>query len=249
MLISPKHLNRLWGVNPKSVVHVGAHHAEELENYSLAGWGPVTWIEAQPLKVAYLATRIPPNHKLIHAAVWDVDGEIMNLKIMTNTESTSLLSLGTHASEYPSIHLSHTIPVTTSTLEKLLIESCVPELLALDIQGVELRAIKGYGTKISKVKWIYCEVNRAELYEGCCLVSDIDEYLSQFGFQRMVTRWSVYDWGDALYENKAYAKKRSLVQRALSAALLASWKAKSPLANLRRLLSKQMQHSNFTSIQ
>ncbi len=249
MLISPKRLNRIWGVNPQSIVHVGAHHAEELESYALAGWGPVTWIEAQPLKVAYLATRIPPHHKLIHAAVWDVAGESMNLKIMTNTESTSLLSLGTHSSEYPSIRLSHTIPVTTSTLENLLNESWVPELLALDIQGVELRAIKGYGIKISKVKWIYCEVNKAELYNGCCLVADIDEYLSQFGFQRVVTRWSVYDWGDALYENSTYTKKRSLVQRVLSIALKASWKAKSPLTNLRRLLSKQVQHSSFTSIQ
>ena len=156
MLIPVKVVKKYWGVNPQTIVHVGAHNAEELEDYELAAWGPVTWIEAQPQKAIALLERIPSNHKIIEAAVWDIADVELSLNIMTNTESTSLLNLGTHAAEHPSVQLSHTIPVKTKTLTQLLNGLPAPELISLDIQCVELRAIKGYGRKIAEVKWNYC---------------------------------------------------------------------------------------------
>lgn len=202
MLVSVNELKRFWGVTPNSLVHVGAHNAEELEAYTKAGWHSVTWIEAQPDKVSQLARIIPSHHKLIEAAVWDIDDVSMDLNIMTNTESTSLLNLGTHATEHPEVVLESTIKVNTKTLSTLIPENNVPELLTLDIQGVELRALKGYKKSLGEVNWIYSEVNCRELYEGCGLVWDLDEYLSQFGFKRVVTKWSDHGWGDALYVNK-----------------------------------------------
>jgi FkbM family methyltransferase len=233
-----KVLKKYWGVNPQTIVHVGAHNAEELEEYKLAGWGPVTWIEAQPQKAEQLLSRIPSNHRLIEAAVWDVSGVDLNLNIMTNTESTSLLNLGTHSSEHPTVHLSHTIPVKTKTLGELLADSPVPELMALDIQGVELRAMKGYGSSISEVKWIYCEVNKAELYEGCCLISEIDEYLSQFGFKRAVTRWTTHKWGDALYENKNLVASQKMGEKLATIALFAAWAFNSTLMRVKQIFRK-----------
>lgn len=203
MLISAHELKKFWGVAPKSLVHVGAHNAEELDSYTSAGWNSVTWIEAQPDKIKQLATIIPGHHKLIEAAVWDSDDVHMELKIMTNTESTSLLSLGTHAEEHPEVVLESTISVTTKTLSSLISEDCIPEMLALDIQGAELRALRGFEKALSKVSWIYSEVNRRELYEGCGLVGELDKYLSCFGFKRVASKWSDHGWGDALYANKS----------------------------------------------
>lgn len=238
MLIPVKVLKKFWGVNPQTIVHVGAHNAEELEEYRIAGWGPVIWIEAQPQKAAQLLGRIPSNHRLIEAAVWDVSGVDLNLNIMTNTESTSLLDLGTHSAEHPTVHLSHTIRVKTKTLGELLGGSPAPELIALDIQGVELRAMKGYGSAISEVKWIYCEVNKAELYKGCCLISEIDEYLSQFGFRRVVTRWTTHNWGDALYENSNLVAPRKLGQILVTIAVYVAWGFKSALSRVKRSIRK-----------
>jgi len=202
MLVSVNELKKYWGVAPDTLVHVGAHKAEELEAYTNAGWNTVTWIEAQPDKVKQLATIIPNHHKLIEAAVWDADDAIMDLKIMTNTESTSLLNLGTHAEEHPEVVLKSTIRVTTKTLGTLIPENNIPEMLALDIQGVELRALKGFEKALDRVNWIYSEVNRRELYEGCSLVWERDKYLSKFGFKRVLSKWSDHGWGDALYVNK-----------------------------------------------
>jgi FkbM family methyltransferase len=238
VLIPVKVLKRFWGVNPQTIVHVGAHNAEELEAYKNAGWGPVTWIEAQPQKAAELVNRIPTSHKLIEAAVWDVAGVDLKLNIMTNTESTSLLNLGTHSAEHPTVHLSHTIPIKTKTLAELLSGLPAPELIALDIQGVELRAMRGYGSKISEVKWIYCEVNKAELYEGCCLISEIDEYLSQYGFIRSATRWTTHNWGDALYENRNLVGSRSIINRLSVLSIHGSWGIRSFLMRTKGLIRK-----------
>jgi hypothetical protein len=175
---------------------------------------------------------------LIEAAVWDIAGVDLNLNIMTNTESTSLLNLGTHSAEHPTVHLSHTIPIKTKTLEELLRGLPAPELIALDIQGVELRAIRGYGSKISEVKWIYCEVNKAELYEGCCLISEIDEYLSQYGFMRSATRWTTHNWGDALYENRHLIGSRSTINRLSVLFIQASWGIRSLLVRIKGLIRK-----------
>jgi FkbM family methyltransferase len=238
VLIPVKVLKKFWGVNPQTIVHVGAHNAEELEDYERAAWGPVTWIEAQPQKVLALLKRIPSNHKIIEAAVWDIADVELNLNIMTNTESTSLLNLGTHADEHPSVQLSHTIPVKTKTLTQLLNGLPAPELIALDIQGVELRAIKGYGSKIAEVKWIYCEVNKAELYEDCCLISEIDEYLSKYSFRRAVTRWTAHNWGDALYENQNLVNPRKFGQLYLILALYIPWGFSSLIMQIKVLANK-----------
>lgn len=238
MLIAVQVLKKYWGVNPQSIVHVGAHNAEELETYALANWGPVTWIEAQPEKVKNLSKRIPTTHKLIEAAVWDRDGVDLSLNVMTNTESTSLLKLGTHATEHPTVTYSHVIPVKTQTLKTLLQNEKAPDLLALDIQGVELRAIKGYGERISEIKWIYCEVNKAELYEGCCLISDLDDYLAGFGFKRAVTRWTIHNWGDALYVNNNLVKSISPLAKIKRLKVYTSWIFVSGLSRIKNLLRK-----------
>jgi hypothetical protein len=71
------------------------------------------------------------------------------------------------------------------------------------VQGAELQAIKGMGDLVLAVDAIYSEVNKEELYEGCAVIHEIDEYLKKFNFERVATRWVLgKGWGDALYVNK-----------------------------------------------
>jgi FkbM family methyltransferase len=200
---------------PKNVLHIGAHNAEELDAYTRHNWNQVTWVEAQPDKIAYLKKKLPVHHKLIEAAVWNESGISLELKVMTNTESTSLLNLGTHASEHPNVTVNYQIPVKTQVLNDLIPLNETPDLITLDIQGAELKALEGFGTRIRDVRWIYCEVNKDYLYEGCCLVSDLDTYLEKFGFKRIVTRWTYHGWGDALFVQKNLIPSKNLIRRLL----------------------------------
>ena len=184
------------------VIHVGAHEAEESEHYNVAKWGDVCWVEAQPDKVDLLRKKFANSKDLVvEAAVWSSPGVKLNLQVMTNSASTSLLNLGTHSEAHPDIFFSQSIVVYTEVLEKLIPSDSLADYLCLDIQGAELEAIKGFGDRVTQIKWIYTEVNKEELYEGCCLVSDLDDYLGDRGFSRVATRWTEFGWGDALYSN------------------------------------------------
>jgi hypothetical protein len=74
--------------------------------------------------------------------------------------------------------------------------------LNLDIQGVELRAIKSCGEYLDNIKYIYTEVNSGEVYERNDLIEGIDEFLTGKGFSRVETSMTQYEWGDAFYIKK-----------------------------------------------
>jgi FkbM family methyltransferase len=215
MLITVQDLVRYWSVEPAGVIHVGAHEAEELVQYENFGWSPIIWVEAQPDKAKALIKRLNLNvNTVIEAAIWNEPNIKIDLHIMTNTESTSLLDLGTHEQEHPDVHLAAIVPVITKTLDGVIPSDFAGDLISLDIQGTELRALQGFHEGLAKINWIYCEVNRNELYKGCALVGELDEFLEECGFLRMATRWTIHGWGDALYIRKdlnfRQKKKQSL---------------------------------------
>jgi hypothetical protein len=68
-----------------------------------------------------------------------------------------------------------------------------------DIQGAELMALKGATKSIQHAKVLYLEVNERELYKGCALMPEIDDFLAKYKFKRVLTSMTQYGWGDALY--------------------------------------------------
>ena len=73
-------------------------------------------------------------------------------------------------------------------------------LMNLDCQGFELEVLKGSQKILPYVKALVCEVNRAEVYKGCPMVGEIDEFLLKFQFARLEIDWSQgITWSDAFY--------------------------------------------------
>ncbi len=68
-----------------------------------------------------------------------------------------------------------------------------------DIQGAELKALQGAEFILPFANALYLEVNVEELYKGCSLLPELDAYLADRGFQRVLTRIVQEGWGDALY--------------------------------------------------
>ena len=177
--------------------------AEELDQYQSLHWGSVIWIEAQRELAERLSEKFSStNQRVIHTAVWDTSNLELNLKITNNSQSTSLLELGTHKEDYPDIRVSKTELVKTSRIDSLFNKETIPEFINIDIQGAEIQALRGFGELLHRVKYVYCEVNKQEVYVDCAKVSEIDEYLKLFGFKRITTRWvPLKGWGDAFYMN------------------------------------------------
>jgi len=199
--ITVSELSKYWDITPTGVLHVGAHLGEEAADYEKFGWTPAIWVEAQPNLVQKLKSKLDSsNHKVIEAAIWEEDGVPLKLHVASNSQSTSLLNFGTHADSYPDITFVSEIEVITKRLDSIIEPDEMPNFINLDIQGVELPAIKSLGKLLLSVDYIYTEVNKMEVYEGCTLVKDLDDYLLVNGFKRATTRWYLKEgWGDALY--------------------------------------------------
>lgn len=211
MLIPPKKLSKIFNVHPNRILHVGAHRAEEASDYEDAGWGKlgICWIEVQPDLVQELKIKLnPQKNRIIEAAVWGESGIEMEFNRMTNSQSSSLFELGKHSDYYPKIQLAEKVQVTTKRIDNILDIDEQFELVNLDLQGAELEALKGMGTILNTVKWVYSEVNWYELYKGCALIKDLDAFLKEEGFVRMATyRESFVGWGDALYIRKELVRE------------------------------------------
>lgn len=223
MLFPVKILSSVWNINPIGVLHVGAHNAEESEDYRTFQWGKVFWIEAQEDLVNSIRKRLDPEvNTVIQATVWSESGVEMVFNVASNTQSSSLLNFGSHELDYPDITVTSSLKVTTETLESVIPSGAKFDFINLDIQGVELEALKGLGKYFDQINWIYTEVNKEDVYRDCSKVKDIDEYLEGKGFKRIATRWiRGQGWGDALYVRKSI--RISLWTRIKSAKVKIDW--------------------------
>jgi FkbM family methyltransferase len=230
MLVPVDALAKTFGVRPVGVLHVGAHEAEEWGDYQRFGWEPVIWVEMLPEKAELLRNRFAGDNEttVINAACWDEDGQQLPLFRADNGQSSSLLPPDHHLKAHPTVTFRNEDWMTTSRLDSVLPELPTFDFINFDIQGAELRALKGLGARLGEVSWAYLEINRKPLYAGCALLPDIDKFLADRGFYRIVLRMAGDSgWGDALYANA----------RKLGLARILKLRAKGIIFNLRRDLA------------
>jgi len=204
MLISFVSLVKKYNLKKKirGIIHIGAHECEEKKDYEKFGFNNVYWVEGIKFKVDNMKNKYK-NIKIYNCVVSDTDGEEVILNISNNYQSSSILQLGTHKEKHPTVHYigeeKHTTKKMSTLIEEEKIDMGNVNFLNIDIQGVELKALKGFGDYLNKIDYIYTEVNVEYLYVDCCLMTEIDEYLSGFGFKRIQTEMTDCGWGDAFY--------------------------------------------------
>jgi FkbM family methyltransferase len=205
MLFTMRNLRGYWRIKPKGVVHVGAHLAEERNAYRENDFGPVIWVEAQKDLAERLKSEIEPPDTVVCALVWSEPGIKMSLNLTNNSQSSSVFEFGSHALDHPDVVMTDRIELITSSLHDIIPENCPADLLVLDIQGAEYQAIVGLGERIRNMNWIYCEVNRAEVYKGIQQIEKLDDVLAKKSFIRLATIWTSANWGEALYAREQIA--------------------------------------------
>jgi FkbM family methyltransferase len=196
---------RTRGVSVEGVVHVGANRGDEIAQYDALGARRVVFVEANPHLAASLHARFADRDDVTigEFAAADADGET-NFHLTSFDQSSSLLKLKRHAEIYPEIVVAETIRVVKRRLDDALAEMGFAEerfdLLALDIQGAELMALRGAPGLLGRVRAVNCALAFEELYEGCALAPEIDAHLAEFGFTRVATATPYHpSWGDGLY--------------------------------------------------
>jgi len=199
-------LVRQFPLTITGILHVGAHECEELKDYQAVGIevGKTYWVEAMPEKVAWCKNRYGEKLHINQAVIDETDGKEVTFNVTNNGESSSILEFGSHAVNHPHVHVVGKMAMTTTRLDTLIERERIPiehlNFINLDIQGVELRALKSMEKYLPHVKYIYTEVNSEEVYKGCNLIGEMDTYLQQFGFKRVAQHiYTEYGWGDAFY--------------------------------------------------
>jgi len=208
MLISLESIINKYNPKIKGIIHLGAHLLEEKNDYDRFHIDNVVWVEGNPklCEINKKTLKNFPNHKMLNYLVSDGNDVDVEFKITNNGQSSSILDLDKHKQYYPNIFVIDIIKGKTKTLKYIIEENNIDisqyNFLNMDIQGVELKAVKGLGRLISNIDYIYTEVNSGFVYKGNDLIEDMDEYLSLFGFMRAETKFSDAEWGDAFYIKK-----------------------------------------------
>lgn len=205
------------GITPRGVIHVGAHTASELDDYLRMGFNKILYIEANPALILDLQTKAsayPGTVFIVHAAASDRNGTVL-LRRTSMDQSSSILPLGKHTEIYPSIHEVDRVEVPERRLDTILSEAAFQaddfNVLNLDIQGAELKALRGAPNLLQCIEGINTEVNLIELYEGAPLIAELEAYLALQGFGRTDLKrpWHP-SWGDAFYVRKPVVSMSTL---------------------------------------
>jgi FkbM family methyltransferase len=190
-------------INIKGAFHVGAHECEEIIFYKQLGLEgkDVIWVDAINSKVVEAQNKGMLN--VYNAVITDKDDEDVTFNVSNNFQSSSVLEFGTHAQEHPQVVYVDKIKMTSTTVdtffEKNNLDASKYNFWNFDIQGAELMALKGAIKSIEHVDAMYLEVNEKELYKECGLIKDVDMFLSNLNFERVLTSFTCHGWGDALY--------------------------------------------------
>lgn len=200
MLIKFSEIVKKYNMNITGIIHIGAHYGEEIPDYVNNGITDIMLFEPLSENFNILENNIKnlnANIQGYQVALGSKPGNSNMYVSSNNKESSSILKPKVHLLQYPDISFTSTEVVEVKTLDEF--ETSGFNFINMDVQGYELEVLKGGCTTLKHIDYVYCEVNRDEVYENNALVEDIDEYLKQYDLTRVEIDWSGGTWGDALY--------------------------------------------------
>lgn len=192
-------------MNVKGVVHIGAHYGEEIQEYVDNGIQKITVFEPLSKNFEVLAERLQNVNADIQGyqvALGSQKGTATMYLSSNEAQSSSILKPKEHLEHHPDVTFNGTEEVEVSVLDDYDLGDV--NFINMDVQGYELEVLRGGKETLNNVDYVYCEVNRGEMYENNAMIDDIDKYLGEYGFERVETYWpeTWYKWGDALYIKK-----------------------------------------------
>jgi FkbM family methyltransferase len=205
MLLSLTTLIKKYSLRITGVIHVGAHHGEEVSEYFSLGIKNIALIEPCAKAFNVLKQKFGAHHhiKLFNYACAPYNGEAtMFTETANKGQSNSLLQPIEHLKHYPEIKFTGSELVKIRRLDALKLDSKY-NMINMDVQGAEGGVIIGATETLRHIDYIYTEVNAndANLYQGAIKISELDQLLKDF--ERVETSWTGQGWGDGLYIKRA----------------------------------------------
>jgi len=121
MLIKFSDIYRKYKLKIKGILHIGAHECEEKNDYEHYKISNIHWVEAMNDKVIMMKNKYR-DINIYNAVISDKDNEEVEFNISNNGQSSSILELGTHKHQHPTVHYINKINKKTKTLSSLIKE-------------------------------------------------------------------------------------------------------------------------------
>lgn len=206
MLMDLPQLFEDWRLEISGVIHIGAHFGKEVETYArIPSIRNVVLFEPHPDTFRKLQENLAAwksHFDYLQAIPVGLGPFSCRMDMFTETanegQSNSLLRPTGHLKQYPGIVFEGTREVQVRPLDDFKADSRM-NFINIDVQGFELEVLRGARRTLPQIQAVMTEVNREELYRGCCLVEELDDFLGKFGLSRQATNWAGGSWGDALY--------------------------------------------------
>ena len=202
MIFDFKHLITKYNMNLRNVIHIGGHHGHEVKLYKEINPNcTVEIFEPHPNTFSIMKNNVASFAQInCHNVALGPRETVMELYVETDNQgqSNSLLKPKYHVEQYPYIRFQNVIEVPVKTLDSFQLDESY-NFISIDVQGFELEVLKGAVSTLKNIEYLIAEVNNKELYEGCCLVEELDQFLEQFNLHRVETNWEGGTWGDGFY--------------------------------------------------
>jgi FkbM family methyltransferase len=198
------------------VLHVGAHVGEEVPAYRDNRYSPIFLVEANPEILPELGANFAGSDDvhIIPTAVGEARGTVEFVVHKTTKggmESAGILPLDRLGEIVPVFNSDTRYSVPICTIDDLVAKHDLQrqvDLMVLDIQGAELKALRGATQFLGSVKHVICEVNLISNYEGCALEEEIDALFQAAGYTKKLGIYhELYDksgrfpaWGECLWQ-------------------------------------------------
>lgn len=200
MLINFTSLRKKYNMNIKGIIHIGGHYGEEIDEYIKNGIQEIIIFEPLSDSFDIMCKNIKELNANItaHQVALGSKEDIATMYVSDNEkQSSSILKPKIHITHHPHVKFPETEEVEVKVLDNFGYLNY--NFINMDVQGYELEVLKGAKQTLKNVDYVYCEVNRDEVYEGNAYVEELDEFLSLYNMERVETSWDGEIWGDALY--------------------------------------------------
>jgi FkbM family methyltransferase len=190
------------------ILHIGAHIGQEASFYSSHGL-PVIWIEASPDVFIKLQSNIRGFRKqtAVQALLGDVTDQVNFYMVpLDKGQSSSIYQLN------PKFNLGDLTSVQETTLEQKKLDDVFKlkdlssyNYWVIDVQGAELKVLKGATNSLQNCSYLELEVSNFENYTGQPLFGEVSAFLKTRGF------FPVFDPPSNFHGNVLFIKDASSV--------------------------------------
>jgi FkbM family methyltransferase len=173
--------------NLKGVIHVGANTGQELSDYAARDFN-VLWIEPIPTVFEQLKENVRPYPKqhALNYLVGDEDDKPITMHVCDNEGlSSSIMDFAQHPVVYPSVHFTHDIECRMWTLDSIIGRENIDlkdyDGMVIDVQGAEMKVLKGAGNVLKSIKRLRIESADFELYKDYPTPKQLIDCLNSHG--------------------------------------------------------------------